>query len=481
MNKDEFITKLNDSLQSCSPEEAEKCVEYFCESIYDRMDDGMSEEEVIASMGDVNDLFNRMKSEMPDFFAADESIHVTITDGDESNREAAADDGDESIRVTVTADDNGFDANGSDANGSDANGSDDSDFYGYGYDGTVYYGKRNNQGSSAAEAGDGEKICFSDVFSVDADTIQQINIDLKNYEVHFRESYDNNIRISRNGESNTKTDLFVAYIENRCLFIQKNRGISKEGVKKSLTQLMKDFFVANDFDGDVQVTVEIPTVYHGEINAKLRGSDCTVADLTITDSRMSLQGMSGNISMERFQAVNSKVNFNMLSGDVYIKNSEFSLNCADNDNQNGLEIHTTSGDVLMTAVQADCKVAIQTVSGDCSIRQWSGTETMMLKTISGDARLSEAELGEVRIHTTSGDVNLNNGTVSVMRTETVSGDILLKLRGVAEDYLIETNTVTGDINIPAQNFNRQDSIMEPQKIYFKTVSGDIGVEFIRNF
>ncbi len=483
MNKDEFITKLNDSLQNCSAEEAEKCVEYFCECIYDRMDDGMSEEEAIASMGDVNDLFDRMKSEMPDFFATENSsadfhdaaegdseIVITV-DGNGREVMTAAKEGGNSEVIAA-------DANGSDANDSDANDSDDSGFYGYGYDGTAYYSNRNNQSDGVKTDDVGKETYFSDMFSVDAGNIQQINVDLKNCMIHLQESSDNNIRISRDGEFDPNKKLFAAIIEDNCLYIQKNRNITKNGVKNSISQILKSFFEADGLFEDVQVTVEIPATYRGGINVKLRGADCTVTNLAITDSRISLQSMSGNISMEGFQSINSRVSFNMMSGDIYVKNSEFSLNDGGNDNRNGLEIHTTSGDVLMNSIHADCKVAVQTVSGDCAIKQWSGIEAMTMKTISGDVRLSEAELGELRINTTSGDVNLNNGTVSALRTETVSGDIQLKLHGIAEDYLIETNTVCGDVNIPAQNFNRQDSIMEPQKVFLKTVSGDIGVEFI---
>lgn len=56
MNRLEFINELGAALSALPPDEVQKALSYYVESIDDRMEDGMSEEEAIASLGAIPEL-----------------------------------------------------------------------------------------------------------------------------------------------------------------------------------------------------------------------------------------------------------------------------------------------------------------------------------------------------------------------------------------------------------------------------------------
>lgn len=64
MTKLEFINQLGDLLSTLPPDEVKPILDYYLESIADRMDDGMTEEEAIASLGDPGELAQKHLSEM---------------------------------------------------------------------------------------------------------------------------------------------------------------------------------------------------------------------------------------------------------------------------------------------------------------------------------------------------------------------------------------------------------------------------------
>ena len=54
MKKSEFLAALAAKLSNI--EDSQGTVEYYGEMIYDRMEDGMSEEEAVAAMGSIDDI-----------------------------------------------------------------------------------------------------------------------------------------------------------------------------------------------------------------------------------------------------------------------------------------------------------------------------------------------------------------------------------------------------------------------------------------
>ncbi len=56
MNKYEFLSLLRERLSVLPTEDVERSVSYYREMIDDRIEDGLSEEEAVAALGDINDI-----------------------------------------------------------------------------------------------------------------------------------------------------------------------------------------------------------------------------------------------------------------------------------------------------------------------------------------------------------------------------------------------------------------------------------------
>ena len=65
MKKLEFINELGAQLSSMPPEEIRPLLDYYMEIVADRMEDGMTEEEAVASLGPIPELAEKILAEQP--------------------------------------------------------------------------------------------------------------------------------------------------------------------------------------------------------------------------------------------------------------------------------------------------------------------------------------------------------------------------------------------------------------------------------
>lgn len=65
MNKNEFLGELSNRLAHLPHQEVTKIIRYYEESIDDRIEDGMSEEVSIKSLGSLDDIVTNIENEMP--------------------------------------------------------------------------------------------------------------------------------------------------------------------------------------------------------------------------------------------------------------------------------------------------------------------------------------------------------------------------------------------------------------------------------
>ena len=65
MKKQEFLDKLKAELWALSEEEKKSSLEYYSEMIDDRMEDGLSEEEAVAAIGNLDEIVKQILSETP--------------------------------------------------------------------------------------------------------------------------------------------------------------------------------------------------------------------------------------------------------------------------------------------------------------------------------------------------------------------------------------------------------------------------------
>ena len=65
MNKNEFILRLREGLAGVPQSELDETLEFYKEIIDDRIDEGHSEEDAVADVGDVNEIITQVLSEIP--------------------------------------------------------------------------------------------------------------------------------------------------------------------------------------------------------------------------------------------------------------------------------------------------------------------------------------------------------------------------------------------------------------------------------
>lgn len=65
MNKKEFLSQLAQALSAFPNEDAEKSLEFYSEMIDDRIEDGMTEEEAVATLGTVDQIVEQISMELP--------------------------------------------------------------------------------------------------------------------------------------------------------------------------------------------------------------------------------------------------------------------------------------------------------------------------------------------------------------------------------------------------------------------------------
>ena len=65
MNKQEFLFRLRQGLSGLPQSDIEERLSFFCEAIDDRMEEGRSEEEAVAELGEVGDVISQILVETP--------------------------------------------------------------------------------------------------------------------------------------------------------------------------------------------------------------------------------------------------------------------------------------------------------------------------------------------------------------------------------------------------------------------------------
>lgn len=65
MKKNEFLERLRAQLWALSPADIQRSLDYYSEMIDDRMEDGLSEEDAVAAVGDLDEIVRQIRQEMP--------------------------------------------------------------------------------------------------------------------------------------------------------------------------------------------------------------------------------------------------------------------------------------------------------------------------------------------------------------------------------------------------------------------------------
>ncbi|AJQ95214.1 DUF4097 family beta strand repeat-containing protein [Gynuella sunshinyii] len=184
----------------------------------------------------------------------------------------------------------------------------------------------------------------------------------------------------------------------------------------------------------------------------------------------------------RVQGVSSDINIASIRGDVSVKTVSGDLSVSDL--LASLFIETVDADTKLHRIQGD--VSYESISGD--LRGDISSQSVQLKTVSGNIDLSFQEGGAAMISSVSGDVSLAGGFVGYpdVSIKTVSGNIHLQLSGAVDTQLKISAITNTDVRVNLPQSGLADlSLTAKQfshnigngvgRILLSTVQGDISV------
>ncbi|WP_416197523.1 MAG: Putative adhesin [Sporanaerobacter sp.] len=263
------------------------------------------------------------------------------------------------------------------------------------------------------------------------------------------------------------------------------KNIKKENVNEEKIEDMvgiKDIIVETTF---VNVNFipenrdDIKIIYSGTIKAnyipklKTKKSDGTLyISAKKEDNNLSQNVRYSNLKLDIHIPENYKENMNIVStsGDVNLSKMNF----------NDLNLATVSGDINLNDLNLK-NLVVSTTSGDVDSLNISADKNMFNST-SGDIEIKNL-IGSVQTNTVSGDIeisykNFNDNIIAA----TVSGDVSIVLPKKSE-FQISAQTTSGDLksNFPITIQGKHKNSLEgtvgssENKINIGTVSGDVNI------
>jgi len=236
-------------------------------------------------------------------------------------------------------------------------------------------------------------------------------------------------------ESTTGCDIEIYPSETGEFVFKPGRGIFTSSIPKLITSTEGDVFkfkvVSNAgvsfMNSSSKLTLLLPPSFTS-IMVKGYSGDVDVTGLTLDD--IIINSTNGDITLKTIGA--KQILASSMSGDFEAMN----INCEQ------LTLKTTNGDIEANDIQV---------------------ERVELKSVNGDITVEDIETEDLLVNSINGDVEIT-GVVQNSQISCVSGDIDITF----EQDLIhcELDTKSGDINL---NLCKQDNV----SIYAKTMSGDI--------
>jgi hypothetical protein len=135
-----------------------------------------------------------------------------------------------------------------------------------------------------------------------------------------------------------------------------------------------------------------------------------------------------------------------------------------------LNITTVSGTVTIDAPSSLESIDIDTVSGDVSFT-CDDLGSLEVDGISANLGFSCGTIGTVKIDTVSGDVDFSSDAIGKLKFNSTSGCLEGLIADKADNYTIDTDTLSGNMNIPRAQKGGKNTLN------FNTLSGDARIMF----
>ncbi|MBC8079945.1 MAG: DUF4097 family beta strand repeat protein [Gorillibacterium sp.] len=291
---------------------------------------------------------------------------------------------------------------------------------------------------------------IGDSRSFNAEEINKVTISSTRADVQITQGTGNEIKLELNGKASKSKDISLnSELKGSELIIQ-------------VVQKGSGFFGTSS----VKLSVILPKKHYERLNASTTSGDQSLSH--VWAGQFELSTISGDIDARNLAGVDLVAK--TTSGDVELE-----------DWTGNVTASTVSGDLQLKRLQGD-KLISRTTSGDVEAHDLMGKE-LRVTTVSGDVELEgTAEISNVS--TTSGSLTLDlQGAAKSVEMSSVSGDLKIVLPKETA-YKLESKTVSGDVQIDANEFKYTDkskrhvagSLGEGgMSLTFKTISGDMTI------
>lgn len=374
MSKNEFIGALCMKLRTMPAEEAQKTVLFYSEAIDDRIEDGLSEDEAVAAMGDIDDIVYELMGEEQTFQTKSEGTTGREKSFERKEYKYALD----GVRCIDIQDSN--------------------------FDVSVVESPDELIHVHCVESGD----MHYDISSGETLSIKRV----KDYAGSVNDLMDfKNIRDLRDLKNVLKS-----FYKNSVVTLSKE--MSKLIIAVPDIENV-DLFISTS-SGDIDI--RIPAVRSARFRAS--SGDIDVKNLSASGEIFAVS-TSGDTDIEAVRC--ERLNISSTSGDIEIKVSSAVSS----------KIHTTSGDIEIEDLSVSDRFEANTVSGDVDCRLSSICNSVNFSSTSGDVDAVLAGSGaeyRVTVNTVSGRCNVRNPNYRIggnceFNARTVSGDIDVNFKG----------------------------------------------------
>ena len=350
MNKKEFIEELCKKLRLAPADEAEKTVNYYAEAIDDRIEDGMTEEEAVAAIGNIDDI-----------------VREVIGDAEVRENEGTWDSDDKSVRKNYVVDPEGVTA----VNAAETSG--DIEL------------ARSTDGKIHVRVTENKFVSYSVTKSAGTVTVAK--------------------KTQRGG---FRLNLGILTISGDGIFSHAS------GIRLELPDTIAPNITVKTGSGDIRGTVtaaqslacgsgsgdiSLSSVAAGRTELSTASGDVDGVDITTND--LSVSTASGDIELKRVAAIGLKLK--SVSGEISGKEIY---------SDDKLIVNTVSGDVDIEMASPLKVGTVESTSGDITLLLYGRDEdySVSVRSISGKVSApgnNEEAQNAVRVRTASGDIDVS--------------------------------------------------------------------------
>lgn len=164
-----------------------------------------------------------------------------------------------------------------------------------------------------------------------------------------------------------------------------------------------------------------------------------------------------------------------IDGSISTSTGDIRLN---NNKMGDMRFTVSTGDIYIDNCKMDT-LETKASTGEVKINDSVINGKYTAKTSTGDVNINKSELGALTLNGSTSDVTAKSTSIGNIKIETSTGEVTLGLIGDKESYSMEIHTSTGDIRIGNEEFedDYKKVVSTSNSIEIDTSTGDVEIDF----